>query len=76
MKIKRFLEQNNMRIQILEKKMNDAVSKYVEPGVDGKGETEMVDGVPHWKFRSPEAKEKYLSELKEFMDISFKVHRP
>ena len=49
-KIKKFYEQANMHLKIIEARFKEIKEKYVEKGEGGNFLTETVDGQPKWKL--------------------------
>lgn len=67
-KIKNFFQQNSMRLQIADKKMNELIEKHVEHGEDLKPIVlEENDGMVKHKFLSEEDEKTFNDEYKVFM---------
>lgn len=73
-KIKRFYEQNNLRIQSLKKNMDEIAEKHVKKTENGKLSTIKVNGSDEYEFESDEQKAAYGKAYNDFMSIRFELH--
>lgn len=73
-KIKRFYEQNNLRIQVLNKKLSELTDKYVKKTGDGKLSVVKVNGRDEYEFETEENKIEYGKAFEEFMSRSLEFH--
>lgn len=77
-KIKRFYQQNRVRLQVLSDTMKKLITEYVLHEDDEKGNpkpvTHEVEGQLQYKFIDEEKEEEYEAKAKEFMNMSIEIH--
>lgn len=72
-KIKRFYQQNKFLLKIIDEREAGFVRKYAKHDEFGVPITEEKEDGNHYTFDNEEIKEKYLAELREFMERTVTV---
>lgn len=73
-RIKDFYNHNNMRIRILQEKMDALVAEFVQHDENLKPLTLKNDkGITEWKFETPENRETYIKRYNELMSIQIMI---
>lgn len=70
----RFFQNNQYRLSVLHKTMEEIRDKYVKKDDEGKLLTKNIDGKKLWDFDNEENEKKYLDEWNAFMQITFDIN--
>lgn len=73
-KIKRFYEQNRLRIDALNRNMSTLAEKHVKKTSEGRYSIVKVNGIDEYEFENDEDKLAYGKEYNEFMSKGFELH--
>lgn len=73
-KIRRFYQQNNLRLKILQDTIKDLVSKHVLHDEKDKPVTQEVEGQLRYKFIDEGAQKEYEEKVTAFFALNIELH--